>query len=245
MPELSIAVPCYNEAGNIRALVARYRPASLEVDLELILVDNGSTDGTAAASAEARADPANRFAKSVRVERNRGYGRGLQAGLTAAAAPVLAISHADLQCPPEDVLRAYRLYQRERPAGPCLVKGRRGGRPFGDRLVTWCYNRAAGLTLGLRAADEAGRTRLPDVNAEPKVFDRALAPGWAMAPKDFTFDLWLLHRARLGGARILEFDVAYLDRSWGKSKLAANPWMRLTTALNSLRRIAQMRLGKL
>jgi len=240
MPELSVAVPCWNEAGNIRPLLDRYRTVAKQLDLELILVDNGSTDGTSEALAGALADPANRFARSVRLERNLGYGLGLQAGLKAAAAPVLAISHADLQCPPEDVLRAYRLYLRELPAGPCLVKGRRSGRAFLDRVVTRCYNAAAGLTLGLRTVDG----RFPDVNAEPKVFDRGLVCSWDEAPKDFTFDLYLLHRAAQSGARILELDVAYPDRAWGESKLAANPWMRAQTSFNSLRRIAQMKLGR-
>lgn len=241
-PELSVVLPCYNEAGNVPGLLARFRPLAVQAALELILVDNGSTDATPEALRAALAEPGNAFARSVRVPVNAGYGHGIQTGLETARAATVAFSHADLQCPPEDVLRAYEVHRRESASGPCLVKGRRLGRAVLDRAVTRAYNGLAAAALGLRATRlEDGRSVVPDLNAQPKVFDRALVAALAEAPKDFTYDLYVLHLCARRGVRVLEFDVPYLERGWGKSKLAANPWVRLKTAANAARRVAELR----
>ncbi|MFI5361783.1 MAG: glycosyltransferase family 2 protein [Elusimicrobiota bacterium] len=242
IPELSIVLPCYNEEGNIPGLLKAFRALVGRADFELILVDNGSTDDTPAAMRTALAMTENSFARSVRVDKNIGYGHGLQTGLEAARAATVAFSHADLQCPPEDVLRAFELYHRERNRGPRLIMGRRSGRPLADRVVTWCYNHLAASKLELRAESlEGGRVRSPDINAQPKIFDRGLVKTLAKGPKDFTYDLFVLHSCVRAGIKILEFDVPYLARGWGKSKLAANPWVRLKTAVDAARRIASLR----
>src|SRR5262245_22656297 len=100
-PELSIILPCYNESGNLPGLLDRYRAVAAKINLELILVDNGSADATLRLMAYLLARPENKFARAVRLERNAGYGGGLKAGLRAARAPAACFSHADLQCPPE------------------------------------------------------------------------------------------------------------------------------------------------
>ncbi|MBI5209704.1 MAG: glycosyltransferase family 2 protein [Elusimicrobia bacterium] len=264
-PVVSVVIPCYNEAGNIPALLERFRSLRSRLDFELVLVDNGSTDGTPAALAAALAAPGDAnvfpesapdarppastapgfsFVKTVRVEKNIGYGHGIQEGLKAAAARTVAVTHADLQCPPEDLVKAMDLYEREQRKGPCLVKGRRLGRPPLDRCVTWGYNRLAAAILGVRAGDSERPGQAPsDVNAQPKVFDRSLIPALLAGTKDFTFDLFILHCCRRLGIAIVEFEVDYLARAWGKSKLAANPWVRLKTSANAAVRMVRMRLG--
>jgi glycosyltransferase involved in cell wall biosynthesis len=242
--ELSIVLPCYNEAANIPHLLQRFRALTGRAAFELILVDNGSTDGSAGVLRSSLASPENSFARCVLVERNIGYGHGLQAGLETARAETVAFSHADLQCPPEDVLRAYEFYRRESRRGPCLVKGRRLGRSWADRVVSWSYNRLAATALGLRAESlEPGRRRAsaPDVNAQPKVFDRGLARTLRSGSSDFTYDLCVLHACARTGIRVLEFDVPFPARLHGTSKLAANPGMRLKNALTGIRRIAALR----
>ncbi|MFH2201899.1 MAG: glycosyltransferase family 2 protein [Elusimicrobiota bacterium] len=241
--ELSVVVPCYNEAGNIPGLLERYRPLTKDTALELVLVDNGSSDGTGEAIDRELAKPENSFARKAVVERNIGYGYGLQVGLETSIAPVTAISHADLQCPPEDCVAALKIYREKVKDGPCLIKGRRrGARPFLDRCVTWFYNHLAVCVLGLRVHPvEGGGTRPPDLNAEPKLFDRALIRDLAHGPKDFTYDMYALHLAHTKGWRIYEFDVGYETRQWGKSKLAANPWVRFKTSLNALVKMFQFR----
>lgn len=250
-PELSVVLPCYNESGNLSSILERYRPLAAKADLELILVDNGSTDGSDEVLKELLAQGENRFARSVRVEKNIGYGHGLQTGLEASKGGIAAISHADLQTPPEDVLTALGIYKKRVKDGDCLVKGRRcGRRPILDECVTGVYNRLAARLLGFEASpvtaegEPAGETRFADVNAEPKLFRRKLIADLAAGTKDFTYDLFALHCARQRGLRVYEFDVGYESRAWGKSKLAANPWVRLKTSLNAFKKIFEMRGGK-
>ncbi|MBK7406419.1 MAG: glycosyltransferase [Phycisphaerales bacterium] len=71
----------------------------------MVLVDNGSTDGSADVLRTETARPENRFASICTVERNRGYGFGILAGLRSASGRVpLAWTHADMQTDPNDVL---------------------------------------------------------------------------------------------------------------------------------------------
>ena len=239
MPDLSVVLPCYNESGNLPEILARYGALKSKLDLELILVDNGSTDQTPHVLAEALRRPENRFAKAVTVPQNVGYGHGLRAGLKEARAEVLAISHADLQCDPEDLGHALVLYGRTVASGPCLIKGyRQGKRPAADRAVTWCLNRLAALLLGLATSD----SRPPDVNAQPKLFPRAWLEEILAGPDGFTFHVYVLHVARRRGAKIVEFPTAYSARQWGHSKLAANPWVRLLTSIKALCFMIHLRL---
>lgn len=232
-------LPCYNEEGNIPAILERYRDVRRRCDFELILVDNGSTDGTALAIEAQLARSENKFARMVRVPKNLGYGYGLKAGLMSSLAPVVAFSHADLQCPPEDLATALDIYARRE--GNRLVKGRRRGRRARlDRMVTWFYNHFATWLLGLRS--ESGGEL--DLNAEPKLFPRSLLEDLGAAPDDFTFDLFMLWLAKQRGMSIVEFDVAYEARNWGKSKLAANPWVRMKTSARAFLKILELRNKK-
>ena len=95
-------------------------------------------------SAEALAAllPSYPFARSVRVEKNVGYGHGILTGLQSACGELLAWSHADLQTDPADVFRAFQLYQRDGHAVARLVKGRRKGRGLAQEAdsAVWLAN---------------------------------------------------------------------------------------------------------
>ena len=112
-PALSVVVPCFNEARNVPALLERFADAIGERPVELIVVNNGSTDDTADVLAGLLSKRPYGFARCVSVERNVGYGHGLMTGLREARADVVAITHADLQCDPADVIRAYERLHSE------------------------------------------------------------------------------------------------------------------------------------
>lgn len=77
--KLSIVVPCYNEEQNIPLILNRFGEIIKREDIEVILVDNGSTDDSALVLAELL--PKYAFARTVRVEVNQGYGYGILQGL--------------------------------------------------------------------------------------------------------------------------------------------------------------------
>jgi phenylacetate-CoA ligase len=113
--ELTVIVPCLNEAGNLPELVRRigevFRVGQLlEVDggrgAELLLIDDGSTD----ASAELLAELCGRypFLRSIRHPRNLGIAAAWKTGASAARGHLICLIDADLQYQPEDILRLRR-----------------------------------------------------------------------------------------------------------------------------------------
>ena len=129
----SIVVPCYNEAESLPRLLADFEAltAGVQVDWELVLVDNGSTDRTAAVLARELKLPGRGFARVVTVPPpNVGYGHGIMTGLQAANGDLLAWTHADGQTPPADVLRAFDALLSAPDPRRTFVTGRRRDRAF-------------------------------------------------------------------------------------------------------------------
>src|SRR6187402_1404387 len=100
-PELSIVAPMYNEEGNIAAFVAAVEKwgATIGVPFEIILVDDGSSDGTWSQIVEqAKLHP---VLRGARLARNFGHQGALMAGLSEARGQAIVSMDGDLQHPPE------------------------------------------------------------------------------------------------------------------------------------------------
>ena len=96
---LTVVVPVHNEARTVRGALDRLLKADLPLPLEVIVVDDGSTDG----SHEAIADLVDAGAiRLVRHERNRGKGAAVRTGIARAAGDVVTIFDADLEYKPEE-----------------------------------------------------------------------------------------------------------------------------------------------
>jgi glycosyltransferase involved in cell wall biosynthesis len=122
--ELSIVVPCYNEAGNIPALLSRLLPVldGLGMSAEVVFVDDGSMDATALALDQAHAADAR--VKAVFLSRNFGKETALTAGLSYARGAAVIPLDADLQHPPEAIPEFVALWR----AGAEVVIGVRRSR---------------------------------------------------------------------------------------------------------------------
>lgn len=200
---LSLVIPCYNEAANLPLLIARLREVLVSDDIEAILVDNGSTDDSPVVLA-ALLGNTNRI-RSVRVERNQGYGFGILTGLRAARGRILGWTHADMQTDPADALKALALCEGHAR----FVKGRRLGRPMGD--VVFTVGMSAFETLLLRQP-------LWDINAQPTLMPRAFFETWTDPPHDFSIDLYAYYGARATGLPVARFPVHFGARAHGTSK---------------------------
>lgn len=231
---LSIVLPCYNEAGNLPLLLESYRQVWPDLPAELILVDNGSTDSTAEVLARELARPELAFARTVRVPQNRGYGHGLYTGLQAARGKFVAFSHADMQCSPADVFRAYDRLKTAPNPDQTLVKGRRSGREYSAALIT------AGMGL---LASTILLAPLTDINAQPKVFHRSHLDRLTRPPAGFQFDLYVLYRARQAGLKVLTVPVLFGERVHGQSKSAFNIFARYRTIWATITYIFRLRFG--
>jgi glycosyltransferase involved in cell wall biosynthesis len=224
-PYLSLVVPAYNEVENVPVLVEEIRaalaPAGL--DWELLLVDDGSTDGTLDAMRRAAGeDPRVRV---LRHRRNAGQTAALATGFRAARGAVVVTLDADLQNDPADIPRLLAELER----GFDVVSGVRTDRR--DTLVRRASSRIANAVRNW-ATDEA----ITDVGCSLKAY-RA----------EFLADLPLftgMHRflptlVRWNGARVTEIPVRHRPRLHGVAKYGIGN--RLFRALADLVAVRWMR----
>lgn len=233
LPTLGVSIPCYNEAESLPGLLARFaevRPSDVHVDL--VLVNNGSTDRSAAILAEVvEREPFRTFCRVATVPHNQGYGHGIWAGLQATDAEYLGWSHADLQTDPADVFRAFVKLRSTADRHRVLVKGARLRRDVGGALLTYGMQTMARLIL---------RQPLRDINAQPKVFHRSLLAHAGNPPKDLSFDLYILYVALRAGWRIETIPVRFERRRHGKSKWAVgvrSRWRHISAAVRYMIRL--------
>lgn len=224
-PDLSIVVPCYNEEKNIPALVAAFLEAIGNESVEVIMVNNGSTDNSAVVLSNMKAQHS--FITIVNIDVNEGYGHGIMTGLRMAKADVLGWTHADLQTDPKDVIKAYSLFQKQSDKENCYVKGDRKGRALFDQFFTVGMSLFESLYL---------KTRLWDINAQPNIFHRSFFELWEKkSPKDFSLDLYVLYQAKVLNFNVIRFDVVFPERIHGTSSWNTSfsgKWTFITRTFN-------------
>jgi len=206
-PALTVIIPCYNERETILTVFERVR--SLDVDKEIVVVDNCSTDGTRDLVAGLEG------AERVRVvlqPRNMGKGTSVRTGIAAATGEFVVCQDADLEYDPSDIPR---LLQHAR-AGADAVFGTRlsdasmregGSRLFsrGRRLVTSWFN----LLFG---------TRLTDVSTCYKLVRRSVIQGIPLSARGFDLDFEIPAKLARHGVRIDEVPVSYSPRGFAEGK---------------------------
>ncbi|NQW11308.1 MAG: glycosyltransferase [Alphaproteobacteria bacterium] len=167
-PLLSVVVPVLNEEQNVAPLAAEIR-AALDgaCAYEIIYVNDGSTDGTATALAEARA--ANPMLRVVEHAARSGQSAALRTGITAARGLLIATLDGDRQNDPADIptlLDAWHAADRLGKA-PVMITGHRV-----NRCDSWAKHRASRVANWLRRATLGDDN--PDTGCSLKLFERAL-----------------------------------------------------------------------
>jgi glycosyltransferase involved in cell wall biosynthesis len=217
---VSVVVPLHNEAGNVAPLVGAIRLALARIPCwELLLVDDGSTDGTVAvAAAERVADPRVRL---LRLTQWCGQTAALRAGFDHAYGEVIVSMDGDLQNDPAEVPRFLRVLEQ----GYDMVAGFRDRRARGwlRRLTSSAANRLITVLTGVKVRDtgctlrayRSGVLRSLPLYSELHRFIPVLAVGVA-------------------GARIAELPVAERRRHSGRSKYGIGRLPRVLTDLVTL-----------
>src|SRR5262245_56437798 len=155
MPTLSVLVPAYNERENLPELYTQLTEvlADLPLQMELLIIDDASTDGTLDWLREkSRADHRVRF---VSFSRNFGHQAAVTAGLQHATGDAVVIMDADLQDPPQVIPEMIQ----EWLSGAQIVTGHRVQRdvdPLSKRLFAWLYYRALARLADTRIPVDAG-----------------------------------------------------------------------------------------
>jgi len=205
--KLSIVIPCYNEQDNIPLILKRFSDVIVRDDVEVVLVDNGSTDESTKVLAELI--PNYLFARTVKVEVNQGYGYGIIQGLDTCDSDFIGWTHADMQTDPADLIKALEIIENNNDDKNIFVKGNRKGRPAFDQFFTSGMSVFETMYMGVK---------LYDVNAQPNVFSKDFYQTWKQPPKDFSLDLYALYMAQVSGLKVERFDVQFPERIHGESK---------------------------
>ncbi len=205
---VTFVVPAFNEERGIRGVIERLSELELDVPVELLVVNDGSTDGTAAVLEALRAERGNLRVLHHRV--NRGYGAALKTGFSAALHDVVVITDADGTYPESKVgeLLAH-IYD-----GAEMAVGARTGPEVNVPLV----RRPAKWFLRMLASYLAGE-RIPDLNSGLRAMKRELVQRYRpIIPNGFSFTTTITLAALTNHHRVDWISINYQKRS-GSSKI--------------------------
>jgi 4-amino-4-deoxy-L-arabinose transferase-like glycosyltransferase len=205
---LSLVLPAYNEEAGIRQAIleACSALAKLTSAYEILVVDDGSRDDTAAIVAELAAlHPQVRL---LRHDSNRGYGAALRTGFAAARFERVAFTDADCQFHLADLGRLLPLSDHH----PVVVGWRQGRQdPWRRRFLSRGYNVLTHALLG---------TRVRDCDCALKVFQREALPQLLPETNTFFVNAEMLTKARQHGLEVAEVGVRHRPRLRGHSKVS-------------------------
>jgi glycosyltransferase involved in cell wall biosynthesis len=208
--KLSVIMPVYNEIGTVGEILARVRAAPVDCDMELVVVDDGSTDGTRDFLRDhAAAHPDVRL---VLQERNGGKGTAIRGGIEHVTGDVVIIQDADLEYDPRDYPALLRPIREGRAD---IVFGNRfhGGehrvlyyRHFlANRLLTMICNLATDLNLS-------------DMEVGYKVFRTSVLKQLHLRARRFDIEPELVIKSARLGVRIYEVPISYHGRTYAEGK---------------------------
>lgn len=204
---LSVVIPCYNERSTITEIVGRVR--SVPLNLEIIIVDDGSVDGT-------REILAGLEGEGVRVllhPENRGKGAALSTGFAAADGDVIVIQDADLEYDPAELPEL--LAPIEKGLADVVYGSRFGGKPqrvhmfwhkMGNHLLTFLTNILFNCTLS-------------DMETCYKMFRREVIEGMTIESKRFDVEPEITAKIlKAKKWRVYEMPISYYGRTYEEGK---------------------------
>lgn len=204
---VSVVIPCLNEIDGVAAVVVETRRGLHLAGLtgEIIVVDNGSMDGSAAAAAACGAQ--------VHFEPRHGYGLAIRRGLAVARGEIIVIADADRSY---DLGQLGDLVQRV-TNGADLVVGTRFADGIESGAMPWIHHRVGTPVLNLLVALSTGRW-FKDSQSGFRVLRRDCLERLTFRAEGMEFASEMLVRAQRAGLRIEEVPVRYRRRI-GSSKL--------------------------
>ena len=219
--KLSVIVPVFDERNTVVEIIRRMRQVELPLDLEIVVVDDGSTDGTRAVLRQLGDS-------TVRVlthEVNRGKGAAIRTGLAHVTGDLVLVQDADLEYDPEDWPKLLAPIQ----SGKARVVY--GSRFTGERrnmlFLHWVGNRFLSLVTNVLY-----NTTLSDMQTCYKLFDRSLLDGITLRAERFEFEPEITAKILRRGIRIYEVPISYTGREFDEGKKIT--WRDGVTALWTL-----------
>lgn len=204
---LTVIVPVYNERTTIAEIIRRVRAAPVALDVDVLVVDDGSTDGTD----KVLSTLVDSTVRVLRHDANRGKGAAIRTGLAAARGDLVLIQDADLEYDPEDWPRLLDPVLRGKAR---VVYGSRFTGERKNMLPShWIGNRL--LTL---VTNVLYRSTLSDMETCYKLFDRRVLDGIAIRSDRFEFEPEITAKILRRGERIYEVPISYAGREVDEGK---------------------------
>jgi glycosyltransferase involved in cell wall biosynthesis len=211
MGKLSVIVPVYNERATLEALVGRVRAVDYGMPLELVLVDDCSSDGSRELCEKLAA--AHPDVVAVHQEPNRGKGAAVRRGFELATGDYLIVQDADLEYDPTEIPKLVALLERGiadvvfgsrfLAAGPHRVLY--FWHSIGNKLLTTLSNMLTNLNL-------------TDMEVGYKAFRREVLAGFELREDRFGFEPEFTAKVARGGWRIYEVPISYYGRTYEEGK---------------------------
>ena len=204
---LSVIVPVFNERNTVAEIVRRMRRVELPVDVEIVMVNDASWDGTG----EILKALEDSTIQVVHHPDNAGKGAAIRTGLEYARGDLILIQDADLEYDPDDWPRML---------APVL-KGKAqvvyGSRFTGERrnmlFTHWLGNRFLSLVTNVLY-----NTTLSDMETCYKLFDRTVLDGLEIKADGFEFEPEVTAKLLRRGHRIYEVPISYAGREYDEGK---------------------------
>ncbi|HEV2310109.1 MAG TPA: glycosyltransferase family 2 protein [Acidimicrobiia bacterium] len=204
---LSVIVPVYNERNTVAEIVRRMRAVELPLDREIVIVDDGSTDGTR----QVLSQLADSTVRVVLHDRNQGKGAAVRTGLAQVTGDLVLIQDADLEYDPDDwpKLLAPALKGRARVVYGSRFTGERRNMLF----FHWVANRFLSLVTNVLY-----NTTLSDMETCYKLFERDVISGIRLRASRFDFEPEVTAKVLRQGIRIYEVPISYSGREVDEGK---------------------------
>ncbi|MEP7289684.1 MAG: glycosyltransferase family 2 protein [Chloroflexota bacterium] len=205
--KLSVIIPCYNEKDTIEAILTAVKAVNLA--WEIIVVEDGSTDGTREILQAMSPDP---LVRIIYHETNQGKGAAVRTGFKNAQGEVLIIQDADLEYDPREYPSLLKPIEEGRSS---VVYGSRflGG----PRKTMFFLNMVANRSLTL-LTNILYNTILSDMETCYKMFKIEVVRDLPLRSRRFEFEPEITAKVLKRGYRIYEVPISYNGREWNEGK---------------------------
>jgi glycosyltransferase involved in cell wall biosynthesis len=226
--KLSVVIPVYNERFLVGELVRRVLAVSApEIrELEVLLVDDGSSDGSLEILRQAAAEHPDRV-RLLEQERNQGKGAAIRRGIAAATGDLILFQDADLEYDPRDYPRLVRPFLED---GADVVYGSRF-LPSDRRRVLY-YRHTLGNRLLTTVSNWFTDLNLTDMETCYKAFRAPLLKSIPIRSNDFSMEPEITAKVAKRECRIFEVPISYLGRTYREGKKIG--WRDAVKALRTI-----------